>query len=268
MPDGSAGAEGAAGTAGANGPDGVTKSSFDDGDVFGDGNVFGVGSSAHAFGPEAMHEVTPEEWAARRTADAVRRLILRLSATSASIDELDAIASAVDAVTATVTEGSLHDGIVAGDFSVISATAIRQSHRLRERSPFIGMANPVSPPMHVVFAGDAIEATVTLGSLYEGPPGCVHGGFVAALFDEVLGAAQVYSGRAGMTGRLTVHYRSPTPLNEQLHLAARLVKVEGRKIFCTATLHAGDRLCAEAEGLFVTIDLERVRAMLEAQPEN
>jgi acyl-coenzyme A thioesterase PaaI-like protein len=235
---------------------------------FTDGNVFGVGSSAHAFGAEALAVVTPQEEAARRTADAVRRLIHRLSATSASIDDLDAIAGAIDAVTATVPEGQLDDGITPGDFSVISATAIRQSHRLRERSPFIGLANPVAPPMHVVFADDAIEATVTCGSLYEGPPGCVHGGFVAALFDEVLGAAQVYSGRAGMTGRLTVHYRSPTPLHEQLRLAARLVKVDGRKLLCTATLHAGERLCAEAEGLFITIDLDRVRAMLEARPED
>jgi len=236
--------------------------------MFTDGNVFGVGSSAHAFGAEAIAEVTPQEAAARSTAEAVRRLNLRLSATSASIEELASIADAVDAVTATVPEGQRDDGIAPGDFSVISATAIRQSHRLRERSPFIGMANPVAPPMQVVFAEDAIEATVTLGALYEGPPGCVHGGFVAALFDEVLGAAQVYSGKAGMTGRLTVHYRSPTPLHEELRLAARLVKVEGRKILCTATLHTGERLCAEAEGLFVTIDLERVRAMLEARPED
>ncbi|NCY15165.1 MAG: PaaI family thioesterase [Actinobacteria bacterium] len=238
------------------------------GPEFADGNVFGVGSSAHAFGAEALAEVTPQQEAARRTADAVRRLILRLSATSASITELEEIATAVDAVTDTVPEGPLDDGITPGDLSVISATAVRQSNRLRERSPFIGRANPVAPPMHVVFADDAIEATVTLGSLHEGPPGCVHGGFVAALFDEVLGAAQVYSGRAGMTGRLTVHYRSPTPLHQELRLAARLVKVEGRKILCTATLHAGERLCAEAEGLFVTIDLERVRAMLEARPQD
>lgn len=230
---------------------------------FVDGNVFGVGSSAHAFGAEALLEVTADEEAARRAADAVRRLIVALSATPASIDELERIADEVDAVTAGVPSGGARELHVPADLSVISATAIRQSHRLRERSPFIGLANPVSPPMHVTFAPDAIEATVTLGSLYEGPPGCVHGGFVAAMFDEVLGAAQVYSGRAGMTGRLTVHYRSPTPLGEELRLSAQLIRVEGRKILCTATLHAGERLCAEAEGLFVTIDLDKVRAMLE-----
>ena len=232
--------------------------------VFTDGNVFGVGSTVNAFGVDEVLDVTVEEVAARRAADAVRRLIVALSVTPASIDELDRIAVAVDAIAEQVPSGRPDDLVVPGDFSVISATAIRQSHRLRERSPFIGQANPVAPPMRVTFAEDVISATVTLGSLYEGPPGCVHGGFVAALFDEVLGAAQVYSGKAGMTGRLTVHYRSPTPLDQELRLTAKLIRVEGRKILCTATLHVGERLCADAEGLFVTIDMEKVRSMLEA----
>lgn len=235
---------------------------------FVDGNVFGLGATANAFGVDSLLDVTAEEQAARRAADAVRRLIVALSATSASIEDLDRIADSVDAIVAAVPAGAPDELTVSGDLSVISATAIRQSHRLRERSPFIGLANPVAPPMDVTFTEDVIEATVTLGSLYEGPPGCVHGGFVAAMFDEVLGAAQVYSGKAGMTGRLTVHYRSPTPLDEPLQLTARLVKVEGRKILCTATLHAGERLCADAEGLFVTIDMEKVRAMLEAAGES
>lgn len=235
---------------------------------FVDGNVFGLGATVNAFGVDSLLDVTADEQAARRAADAVRRLIVALSVTSASIEELDRIADSVDAIVASVPAGSPDELTVSGDLSVISATAIRQSHRLRERSPFIGLANPVAPPMHVTFTEDLIEATVTLGSLYEGPPGCVHGGFVAAMFDEVLGAAQVYSGKAGMTGRLTVHYRSPTPLDEPLLLTARLVKAEGRKILCTATLHAGERLCAEAEGLFVTIDMEKVRAMLEAAGES
>lgn len=235
------------------------------GPSFIDGNVFGVGSALGEAGLNEARAVTAEQQAARRAAEAVRRLIEKLATTAASIEELDAIAAAVDAIA--VPAGVRDDGVAPGDLSVISATAIRQSHRLRERSPFIGMANPVAPPMHVTFTDDAIEARVTLGLLHEGPPGCVHGGYVAALFDEVLGAAQVHSGRAGMTGRLTVHYRSPTPLHEELRLAARLVKVEGRKILCTATLHAGDRLCAEADGLFVTIDMAKVRAMLEARGE-
>jgi hypothetical protein len=44
---------------------------------------------------------------------------------------------------------------------------------------------------------------VTFGSAYEGPPGCVHGGYVAAAFDEMLGFVQSLGGNPGMTARLT-----------------------------------------------------------------
>ena len=62
-----------------------------------------------------------------------------------------------------------------------------------------------------------IKGTVTFGSAYEGPPGHVHGGYVAAAFDELLGMTQSLGGMPGMTGTLTVRYRRPTPLRTELH---------------------------------------------------
>jgi acyl-coenzyme A thioesterase PaaI-like protein len=61
-----------------------------------------------------------------------------------------------------------------------------------------------------------------------------------------------------MTGRLTIHYRSPTPLRTELRFEGRVVEVTGRKTFTYGTLHAGERLCAEAEGLFIAIDIEKM----------
>src|SRR5258706_87471 len=83
-------------------------------------------------------------------------------------------------------------------------------------------------------------------------PGHVHGGIVAAIFDELLGFTQSLSGRQGMTGRLTISYRSPTPLHTELRYESRIESVRGRKIMCTGQLYAGDTLCAEAEGLFIS----------------
>ena len=106
---------------------------------------------------------------------------------------------------------------------------------------------------------DKVVGTVTCGSAYEGPPGHVHGGYVAALFDELLGLTQSLSGKHGMTGRLTVHYRSPTPLHTELRVEGTLDRSAGRKILCTGRMYAGDTLCAEAEGLFITVDFERLQ---------
>ncbi len=134
-------------------------------------------------------------------------------------------------------------------------------------SPFIGPANPLAPPISLRQEGERVVGAVRFGSAYEGPPGCVHGGYVAATFDELLGATQSMSGHPGMTGTLTVRYRAPTPLHTELRLAGWLARVEGRKIFAEGTLHAGDRLCAEAEGIFISIDADVFRKLMVLRDE-
>jgi hypothetical protein len=70
-----------------------------------------------------------------------------------------------------------------------------------------------------------------------------------------------------MTGTLTVKYRSPTPLHSELRLAGRLVQVDGRKILTAGTLHAGDRLCAEAEAVFISIKVDRFLSLMAERDE-
>jgi acyl-coenzyme A thioesterase PaaI-like protein len=130
------------------------------------------------------------------------------------------------------------------------------SHAMMDRSPLIGLGNPVAPPLVFEFDGDMVIGHGRFGMQYEGPPGNVHGGFVAAAFDEVLGAAQSLTGKPGMTGTLTVKYRKPTPLYKDLRFVAKVDRVEGRKIFASATLHHEETLCAEADGIFISMDFE------------
>ncbi len=132
-----------------------------------------------------------------------------------------------------------------------------------DQSPLIGLANPLAPPIKVGATGErSARGTVIFGSAYEGPPGCVHGGFVAAAFDEVLGFVQSLTGQPGFTGTLIIRYRSPTPLHRELHFDGEVTRVEGRKIFTTATVHAGERLCAEAEGIFISARPEKFETLL------
>jgi hypothetical protein len=135
-----------------------------------------------------------------------------------------------------------------------------------DQSPIIGLSNPLSPPLRMGKVGPlAVEGFGSFGSAYEGPPGCVHGGWVAAAFDEVLGFAQSLTGNPGMTGRLTVHYRKPTPLLRELRFEARVLRVEGRKIFTEGKVFAGELVTAEAEGLFISFDRSRFEALLAAR---
>lgn len=124
----------------------------------------------------------------------------------------------------------------------------------RETTPIAGHSNALSPPLHMWLDREKGEAhaRITLGWAYEGPPKCVHGGWVAALFDEFLGCAQLLSGQTGATGHLSVRYKKPTPLNTELVLHARVVEVHGRKVVMEGTISANGVVTASCEGLFVS----------------
>lgn len=200
----------------------------------------------------------------RRLADSMRIVMERLVHTAApteviiqAADELARVALGFD---------EAHHGTEWEGFAE-AANAGSDPSASFESSPFIGQANPLSPPLRLQEVEGKVHARGVFGSAYEGPPGCVHGGYVAGAFDEVLGATQSLSGQPGMTGTLTIRYRSPTPLHTELRFVGELAGVEGRKIFTTGTLHAGDRLCAEAEAVFITLRPEMWGTLLTQRDE-
>ncbi len=120
-----------------------------------------------------------------------------------------------------------------------------------ERSGISGRSNPLASPLHLWVDGPLTRAWAVWTDAYEGPPGCLHGGFVAAAFDDLLGFAQMASGRAGYSGRLTVRMRRPTPLNVRVDYQAAVDAVDGRKIVVSAKATVDGTVVAEADCLFV-----------------
>jgi acyl-coenzyme A thioesterase PaaI-like protein len=125
-------------------------------------------------------------------------------------------------------------------------------------SPVIGFANPVAPPVEVwAVQGHEgwreVRGRVTFGYAYEGPPTCVHGGVIAALFDELLGMSNILVGSGAMTGTLTIRYRRPTPLLAPLELAARHTGKVGRKVYAWGGIYSQGQLTAEADGVFIEV---------------
>jgi acyl-coenzyme A thioesterase PaaI-like protein len=125
-------------------------------------------------------------------------------------------------------------------------------------SPVTGRLHPFAPPVRVTAIGDHVEGVVTFGAAYEGPPGHVHGGFVAATLDELLGMTMAVQHLPGMTGRLIVHFRRPTPLHTELRVSASVKRVDGRKVRVEGRIEHDGLLCAEAEGLFLSVDFGRL----------
>ncbi|MFI5043824.1 MAG: PaaI family thioesterase [Acidimicrobiales bacterium] len=243
------------------------------------------GKSPRIEGLEILQE-TPRRAQVRRFAATMRSIIDDLVSTTATAEELDEASDRLEEIArliAALPSGQEYQGfaeaanagaaMASGMGDTISGYAGRsllaeddpERFAVFDHSPFIGLANPLSPPMRLRSESDRVIAEVTFGVAYEGPPGCVHGGYVAAAFDECLGATQSLSGMAGMTAHLGIDYRSPTPLRVPLVMEGRLDRRDGRKIWARATLHAGDRLCAEAEGLFIAFDAEKFQELLEAR---
>ncbi len=141
-----------------------------------------------------------------------------------------------------------------------------------EQSPVRGRLNPIAPPI-ALEAGARADGTpavlgrVRLGKAYEGPPHGVHGGWVAALFDEVLGSAQNLADAPGVTGVLKIRYRHVTPVDEDLRFEAWVESRRERRMIARATCHAGGTLTADAEGLFVQVDFDEVQQRMKERRE-
>jgi len=194
----------------------------------------------------------PAEDPARAVKHRLVREVKRLIELTAHLDVHESDLAAVDAVadaTRTAADSlapmpSLHAkgglGSVGGDDGA-----------LLERSGIAGRSNPLAAPLQWQMFEDHAEGWATYSPAYEGPAGHVHGGFVAAAFDDLLGSAQTLSGMAGYTGTLTVKMLRPTPLLKRIDYAAGIDRVEGRKIFVWGTADCEGTRLAEAEILFI-----------------
>ncbi len=101
---------------------------------------------------------------------------------------------------------------------------------------------------------------VWFGPGAEGPPGHAHGGSLAAILDEAMGASAWLAGHPVLAGEITIRFRAMVRLGSILKLEAGVVDVDGRKVTTFGMLVNDDGACqAEAHGLFIQIDPAALR---------
>jgi acyl-coenzyme A thioesterase PaaI-like protein len=163
--------------------------------------------------------------------------------------------------------GTLGAQTADGEVEGASDTPIKGMEDFMDRSPIVGLSNPMAPPVELTpdFAARVVRGRVTFTAQYEGAPGVVHGGYVAAALDEALGMATIFSGEPGMTGELTVRYRRPTLLGVPLVLEASFLRSEGRRIYCTGEVRDGDTVTAECDGLFIRVNRSKFEELQRAK---
>ena len=118
-----------------------------------------------------------------------------------------------------------------------------------------GATNPVAPPLHLERTEEGLRGEVTLNTTYQGPPGWVPGGWIAALLDQALARVSAIETSPGLTGKLEVDYRRPTPLFTPLEVTARVERTEGRKVFVAGEIRAHGEITAKGSALMIRVEI-------------
>ena len=110
----------------------------------------------------------------------------------------------------------------------------------------IGAYNPCVPEYTIEVEGDRAQGRVTFPIAYEGPPGLVHGGFLAVFFDCVVQHHNCELGLAGKTTSLLLTFRRPTPLLTDLTFVLDR-SVVGDRIRTLGALSVRDKVICQTE---------------------
>ena len=120
-----------------------------------------------------------------------------------------------------------------------------------------GRSHPCSPELRWQEASNRITGTVKFSQAFEGPPGHMHGGWVAGVLDHLMGMTHVRTGHPGMTGGLSVRYLKPTPLNQRIGVSAQATELDDKRTEVKAEMRFGETTTATAEAIFVRVDREK-----------
>jgi len=127
-----------------------------------------------------------------------------------------------------------------------------------------GMNNPIGLHLRFYETGPGeVSADLTVPEQYQGYPGIVHGGVVAAILDEIAGRTIMgaeNSPRFMFTGRLDIRYRKNVPVCTPLRLVGRVSVTRRRTATASSAIYDQDgRLLADAEALLVDVPQELIQ---------
>ncbi len=92
---------------------------------------------------------------------------------------------------------------------------------------------------------------------HQGAAGLIHGGVLAAAYDEVLGACNWLLLAPAVTAHLEVDFRRPVPVGTEVIIDARVDSVDGRKVRTSGEGRFADgTVVGQGSGLFIQVPLE------------
>jgi acyl-coenzyme A thioesterase PaaI-like protein len=112
--------------------------------------------------------------------------------------------------------------------------------------------------------GESLLAKVLFGPKTQGPPGHAHGGSMAAVLDEVMGASAWLAGHMVVAAEITIQFKSMLPLGTRCLAEGRVQSVSGRRVLVTGVLHDLEgNMFAEGRGTFVKLADDQIRHLAD-----
>lgn len=127
-----------------------------------------------------------------------------------------------------------------------------------------GLENPVGLHLHIYeIEPGVVQTSYVAPDHFQGYPGVLHGGIVAAIIDEVSGRALMGSDpmnpRFMFTAKLEVKYRQNVPIGKPLKIIGKGVKSKARFAEAWAGIYHADtnELLAEGTTLLMNVPVEQ-----------
>lgn len=121
-----------------------------------------------------------------------------------------------------------------------------------------GLENPIGLHLHMYETEPGvIESKYIAPEHFQGYPGVLHGGIVAAILDEISGRAHMGDAdnpRFMFTGKLEVKYRRNVPVGQPLKIVGRAGRVRSKMAESWAGIYdQSGELLAEANALHINV---------------
>jgi len=127
-----------------------------------------------------------------------------------------------------------------------------------------GLENPIGLHLHLYETEPGVvESTYLAPDHFQGYPGVLHGGIVAAIIDEVSGRAHMGSDpnnpRFMFTAKLEIKYRQNVPIGKALKIIGRAGKSKSKSAEAWAGIYDAetDELLAEGNVLLINVSQEQ-----------
>jgi acyl-coenzyme A thioesterase PaaI-like protein len=87
-----------------------------------------------------------------------------------------------------------------------------------------------------------------------GPPGHCHGGLIASVLDECMGACCWWNGYMCLASMISVKFRYPVPIGGEYFALADLKRIERRRIYTHAEIFdLENNIYSQADGIFIKV---------------